>query len=551
MAHPLPRTRYLLAAGAAVLALLPLAAAPAAQATGPGHGQASGQQTLWRGDFDGGSAAWSVQTDGAPAGWRGWTFTPRDDWFAAAAPAGVGCDPENDRPLDSRCYLDGRQQFSRSRGVIAVADNGVAAAKGATVDGNNPVNSTLASPGVSVKGQRAVELVFSSHYRQAHKAVGRVTVAFDGGPEKEILRYSAARISANAGGDIVSGQEVIRVDVPQRARTAVFRFAYSNNRPQMFWAVDDVVVRTPLPALPRGAKPVTFQVLSDIQVEGLPYTDGALDLLREEAPGAKALLFDGDIISGPREQTQEQQLQEYADVSAAFAGHRLPPVLPAIGNHDLRSRVLTTEQQVNNFLGFANKWGANITKPYYEKTVGGVPVIVLGEEGGVAERDKQNISDAQVAFLTQRLAYWAGKGKQVLVMRHYPFEWTVSGTYGNFYENGPRDFELESIVGRYPNVIFLSGHTHWSPYRRDWSARVVTDGGHPDGYTAINTGALAMEFAPSPDDPWDEDSATDRPESPAVLTVAVYSDRTIVRAFDVLTGEQINEVEIANPATRR
>ncbi|MER7002833.1 metallophosphoesterase [Dactylosporangium sp. NPDC000555] len=463
----------MLIVGAAALALLPAAATPAAQAGEPGQGQ-TGHQTLWRGDFDGASSAWTVRTDGPAAGWRGWTFTQRNDWFAAAAPAGVGCDPEQNRPLDSRCFLDGRNQFSRSRGVLAVADNGVAAAKGAAVDGDHPVNSTLVSPGVPVGGKSAVELVFSSHYRQAHKAVARVTVAFDGGAEKEILRYSAARISANGGGDVVSGQEVIRVDVPRRARSAVFRFAYSNNRPQMYWAVDDVVVRTPLPALPRGAKATTFQVLSDIQVEGLPYTDGALDLLRREAPGAKAVLLDGDIISGPRDQTQEQQVKEYADVSAVFARHRLPTVLPAIGNHDRRSRVLTPQQQQDNFLAFANRWGAGIDKPYYEKVVGGVPVIVLGEESGVAEQEKQSISDAQVAFLKQRLADWARQGKQVLVMKHYPFEWTVSGTYGNFYGNGPRDFELEAVVGKYPNVIFLSGHTHWSPYRRDWSARVVT-----------------------------------------------------------------------------
>ncbi|MDQ7904455.1 metallophosphoesterase [Phytohabitans sp. ZYX-F-186] len=547
MAKSVPRTRFALAAVAAALVLLPTAAA---QAGGSGQAQ-PGQKTLWRGDFDGASSAWSVQTDGTPAGWRGWTFTQRDDWFATAAPAGVGCDPENDQPLDQRCFLDGRQQFSRSRGVIAVADNGVAAAKGATVDGDHPVNSTLVSPAVPLNSRKAIELVFSSHYRQAHKAVGRVTVAFDGGAETEILRYSAARTSANGGEDVISGQEVIRVKVPSGARTAVFRFGYSSNRPQMYWAVDDVLIRTPLPALSSNAKPVMLQVLSDIQVEGLPYTDGALDLLRREAPGAKALLFDGDIISGPREATQEQQVHEYAQVSAAFEGHKLPPVYPAIGNHDVRSRVLTKQQQVDNYVTWANQWGAEITKPYYEKVIGGVPLVVLGEEGNVPEDEKQDISDAQVAFLIERLAYWSAKGKQVLVMRHYPFEWTVSGSYGDFYENGPRDFELEKIIGKYPNVIYLSGHTHWSPYRRDWSARVVVDGGHQDGYTAINTGALAMEFAPSPDNPWDEDSATDRPESPAVLTVAVYDDRTIVRAFDVLTGEQINEIEVANPATRR
>ncbi|MEN3609162.1 hypothetical protein AAH979_06385 [Plantactinospora sp. ZYX-F-223] len=59
-----------------------------------------------------------------------------------------------------------------------------------------------------------------------------------------------------------------------------------------------------------------------------------------------------------------------------------------------------------------------------------------------------------------------------------------------------------------------------------------------------------MEFAPSPENPWDAASATDRPESPTVLTVAVYPDRTVVRAFDVLTGGQVNEAALGNPLYR-
>ncbi|AWS43465.1 metallophosphoesterase [Streptosporangium sp. 'caverna'] len=552
------RTRCLLAAAATLVALISAGGAATAQTVSTqampaqsGGRPATGQHTIWRGDFDTNSAAWTVQTDGTAADWRGWRFTERDAWFAAATPAGVGCDPDQDAPLDPRCFLDQRNQFSRSRGVIAVADNGIAAAKGAAVDAANPVTTTMTSPGVPVSGQRELELVFSSHYRQAHKAVGRVTVSFDGGAETEILRYSAARISANGGGDVISGQEVLKVEVPNRAKTAVFRFGYTSNRPQLFWAVDEVVVRTPLAPLPGKAKATTLQVFSDVQGEGLPYLDGALDLLHREAPKAEAMLLAGDVISGPKENNQEQQVQEYDEVSSIFAAQKhLPTLLPAIGNHDVRSSVLPRKQQVDNFVSFANKWGAKISKPYYEKVVGGVPIIVVGAEGTGTDPKQQDISDAQVAFLTQRLAYWSAQHKQVVVMGHNPFAWTVSGTYGEFYGNGPRVEQLEQIIGHYPNVISLSGHSHWSPYLRDWSVRVRTAGGDPDGFTAINTGALAMEFGPNPDNPWDEDSMTDRPESPSVLTMAVYPDRTVVRAFDVLTGEQINEVEVANPLYR-
>ena len=59
-----------------------------------------------------------------------------------------------------------------------------------------------------------------------------------------------------------------------------------------------------------------------------------------------------------------------------------------------------------------------------------------------------------------------------------------------------------------------------------------------------------MEFGPEPGQPVGR-GLGHRPARVADgLTVAVYPDRTVVRDFDVLTGEQINEVEVANPLYR-
>ncbi|WP_143043793.1 hypothetical protein [Nonomuraea jiangxiensis] len=67
----------------------------------------------------------------------------------------------------------------------------------------------------------------------------------------------------------------------------------------IYWAVDDVVVRTPLAPLPGRAKATALQVFSDIQGEGLPYLDDALDLLDREAPKAGAMLVAGDQHQRP------------------------------------------------------------------------------------------------------------------------------------------------------------------------------------------------------------------------------------------------------------
>ncbi|MFC4807997.1 metallophosphoesterase family protein [Paenibacillus sp. GCM10023250] len=541
-------TVTLLAPGAALATAAALTHPTTPPHPGAGHGHAAhpAQQTIWRGDFDSSSSAWTIETAGATGAWQGWTFTKRDDWFAAAEPQGVGCDPDADQPLDNSCFLDERNQFSRARGTLAVADNGIAAANGAVIDNAHPVSTALISPSVTVEGRDEVELVFASHYEQAHKAVARVTVSFDGGNAQEILRYYGARISDNGGGDVLSGQEVIPVNVPARAKSAVFRFEYTSNKPELYWALDDVLVRTPLAPLAPNAKGTTLQVFSDIQGEGLPYLDAALDLLHREAPKASAALIAGDIISGPKENGQEAQLAEYKEVSDIFAKHKMPPVYPAIGNHDTRSSVLSLGQQADNFIAWANRWGAKIDKTYYEKVIDGIPLIALGAEAGTTAAEG-GVSDKQVQFLKDRLAYWKTQGNQVVVMGHYPFEWSVSGTYGSFYQNSSRIQVLEDIIGQYSNVVYISGHSHWSPYLRDWSGRPVTEGGDPDGFAAFNTGSLAMEFGPNPINPWDEDSMTDRPESPTVMTITKYDDRMIVRDFDVLTGEQIQELTVANP----
>lgn len=534
-------------------------ATPAPNTTEPAG---PGGDTVWRETFDGETAAeWTTTTSGAVGDeYAGWTMVDRDQWFGDARPSDVGCDPEvnaADGALDARCFLDGRNQFTRADGVIAVADNGLLGVRGGSVAPDEHVVSALTSPPIDVAGETRLELAFDVHHREGHKTVMAVSASIDGAEPAELLRLSAARRSANGGGNYFSAQPAAIIDLPEGASTLQLTFSFDGERAGVpgggYTAIDDVLLRTPLTPLADDATSTDLHVISDIQVEGLPYVHGALELLHEHAPDPAAMLLVGDIISGPREAVQEDQVAEYQLVTDAFnTGPLAPVVVSAIGNHDVRSDVIPLDNQIANFLDFANQWGVETDSTYYEYVAAGadgadVPVLVIGKE--IEGENSVDLTDEQLTFLAERLEFWSAQGKQVFVLSHHVLPWTVSGTYGNFYADDFGDglAKLLAVLGAHPNAIVFTAHSHWNPRHNDWTVREVVPGGDPDGFTVINTGALAMEFAPSPTDPWDEDSLTDRPESPSATVVNVYADRTVITAYDVLTGDPINTVTVPNP----
>jgi hypothetical protein len=161
----------------------------------------------------------SRMASGGIAEWRGWTFTTDEFWTAA----GPG---------------KGRENFVRSRGVIAVADPSAWAAAGPRAAGV-PFDSVLVSPPHPVAGASTVSIRFCSHYRQRGAQKAEVLVSFDGGSPRRVLRYSAAAADANAGGDIVSRTESITHPVPPGARSVVVRWRLYDARRDGYWAIDD------------------------------------------------------------------------------------------------------------------------------------------------------------------------------------------------------------------------------------------------------------------------------------------------------------------------
>lgn len=230
-------------------------------------------------------AGWTVTSDASMAGkgkaeWRGWTFATPSFW--AAAQGGQG-----------------REQFSRASGVLAVADNDE------WDDGNSPGEqlfaSTLTSPAIAVTGGSTVHVSFDSSYRQTGPQVAALEVSYDGGAPQRLFEYSTAVL-----GDQTYLQDRLvsqPVRVPAGVSSMRLSWVVEKATNDWYWAVDDVAVTDVAPAgaeppLPApGPQPSDVpDGISDRKVLFIDFDGVRLDKLREYAtPNIDALAAKGQI----------------------------------------------------------------------------------------------------------------------------------------------------------------------------------------------------------------------------------------------------------------
>lgn len=156
-------------------------------------------------------SGWSVDNTGLGTGgvaeWSGWSLTTDDFWTRTDAG-------------------QAREANVRARGVFAVADSDEWSDK--THSGT--YNTKLSTPTYSgISGRTTATLRFSSHYRKEGREVAAVSVSFNGGAPREVLRYS---------GDVLAKSEVVSVPIPAGATTVRFTWSLTNGNNNWYWAVD-------------------------------------------------------------------------------------------------------------------------------------------------------------------------------------------------------------------------------------------------------------------------------------------------------------------------
>jgi Icc protein len=234
---------------------------------------------------------------------------------------------------------------------------------------------------------------------------------------------------------------------------------------------------------------VTLDVISDVQGDGPDLRDALRDL--RSLGTSDALVINGDLVANGTER-QYQDLYSWLDTSP-----RPDRVLAALGNHEQYNSD-PFDVQVERFLRYTG-----MPDVYTRTTIGSLPLVFVGTTKPAKNGTQPpfvTLGSSQLAWLEATLAGYA-RSPYVLVFSHHVLPGTVSGTTGpdraRFYD---QDFveidDLLRILGGFPNVVFFSGHTHWDLNRSDWAARKVVAGGHPKGFTVVNTGFVQKMFGP-------------------------------------------------------
>ncbi|MET4158301.1 metallophosphoesterase [Agromyces sp. PvR057] len=438
----------------------------------------------------------------------GWDLLPPDEWMR--------------HPGDGSNGLLARKAFTRGAGAtIAVAD--------AERPGSGRP-AVLTAPDVRLDGRRTAVLEFDEHLRLAGNAEALVEVAFDD-RDPVVVRHD------RAGAARGSSHAAITIDVPAGVFAMTVRWSFlpaPDPAGTCFWAVAEVEVHAEAwcePGTPRGA----IDVVSDIQGDLDDLADSVRFFERCE-PASDALLMVGDLVA-------HGTAQNWADLRAACDRHPHPSGrrFAALGNHELYGPDGHAAMSAR-FLEFAGRdtvWG--------ETEIAGLPVLAIGSEA----YDYRALNGAgpfvamsarQFAWLRSRLEHWAAVGSTVLLLSHHPLPCSVAGSHLPFSaDDYLEQAELEALLGAHPNVVMLSGHTHWDLGSEDAVIRRRVPGGDPRGFAIVSTGALELMYGLDDDG---VEVVTGQQDEHQAVRLVVFDDRIRVEGWDVKRRRMLRSTDL-------
>ena len=258
---------------------------------------------------------------------------------------------------------------------------------------------------------------------------------------------------------------------------------------------------------------IVFPVISDIHIGGSGSELKYQETLRQcEAlyPKYDAIAMVGDIT----DQGKENQYETFMGILNLNKANN-SEVIISMGNHEYKGNATTNKENEKTFVKETAMPGL-----YYDKWIKGYHFIVLSPE---IRMDKKLLEE-QLKWLKDKLKENEEINKPIFVFLHQPFPNTVHGshTWGQVINYK----KIFSVLKKYPQVIFFSGHSHYSLEH----PRTM----YKKGITMFNTGAVYYIMA-------EDDKYCDYELSQG-LFVEVYDKKVIVRCREFSKQQWIGNI---------
>ena len=220
------------------------------------------------------------------------------------------------------------------------------------------------------------------------------------------------------------------------------------------------------------------------------------------------LLVVGDVIQiyQTDKYPNDDAYQNYKNIISSSANNsNINKVFTSIGNHELRpssdEKEIDETRYDNKRNAFINNFGAITDTTTFGNTIpvkiirigtdyDNRPVIPWTGESSSDESRKSSLyaytSETTLTTLRRELNDALEHKQTVIVMTHWPLNdtveasWNSSGTgdgvpyrYNYIDENTgtlPRDDRVKNMIKEYPNVIVVSGHSHWY-FNKSWKLK--------------------------------------------------------------------------------
>lgn len=256
-----------------------------------------------------------------------------------------------------------------------------------------------------------------------------------------------------------------------------------------------------------------FPVISDIHIGGLEADikfQKTLRQCKELYPNYDAIAMVGDITN----EGKEEQYETFIKLLKGGKAINAESVI-AMGNHEYGAKNLIDEGYEHRFVKETGMPGI-----YYDKWIKGYHFIVLAPENKLESKH----SEEQLKWLNSKLKEKEEINKPIFVFLHQPFPNTVYGSHS--WGQVVSYKKLFSILKNYHQVIFFSGHSHYTLEH----PRTM----YKKGFTMFNTGAVYYIMA--------EDDKHCNYELDQGLLVEVYDKEVIVRCREFSKQQWIGKV---------